>query len=49
MSRLKFVSIEVKVLKRISSLGVIPGIAEKNSSDIPKDGADFRHSKPPAG
>ena len=43
MPRMKLFLIQTKVFKRLRAFGVIPGVGEKNSSNIPKNGANFRH------
>jgi hypothetical protein len=40
---MKLFFVEVEVLERRGAFIVVPGVGEKNSSNIPKDGVNFRH------
>ena len=44
---LVFVLLHLKMLKRLRSLGVIPGIGKQNAADIPEDGSNRRHAISP--
>jgi hypothetical protein len=45
VARVKLFLVETKVFERRGAFGVIPSVAEENSSNIPENGVDFRHLK----
>jgi hypothetical protein len=45
--RLEILVIQLKVLQGLGAFRVVPGVAEQNSTHIPKNGTNVRHAIPP--